>query len=124
LHDTDPSLPSPRLKASLYYDCESSLPLKLNFVDDASSTGLEAAFDPLLTSLPFVAPSFSGTALDTTVNDLSLLVSPLPLVQCTGLEMGEPPKGYAGVVENDLLDCSKELTLVKSYLEETPFEEL
>ena len=35
LHETDPSLPFSRLEASLYDDCESSLPLESNVVDDA-----------------------------------------------------------------------------------------
>jgi len=43
LHDTDSSLPLPRLEASLYDDCESSIPLKSNVVDDAPLTGLEEA---------------------------------------------------------------------------------
>ena len=40
LHETDPSLPLPRLESSLYDRCESSLPLKSNIVDDAPSNDL------------------------------------------------------------------------------------
>ena len=35
LHETDSSLPIPRLESSLYDDYESCLPLKSNVVDDA-----------------------------------------------------------------------------------------
>ena len=38
--------------------------------------------------------------------------------------MDEPSKGYAGVVEDDLLASLQELTLVEPYLEEAPCEEL
>jgi len=41
LHDTDPSLPFPRLEASLYVDCDFSLPLESTLVDDAPLTDLE-----------------------------------------------------------------------------------
>jgi len=51
LHETSLSLPFPRLQASLYDDCESSFPLKLNLVDDPRSTDLGEAFDRPLTSL-------------------------------------------------------------------------
>jgi len=95
LHETDPSLPSPRLKANLYDNCESSLPLEFNFVDDASSTSLEEAFDPPLTS---------STPIYITISDLALIACPHPLVQCTRLEMGELSKSYANVIEDDLLD--------------------
>ena len=89
LHETDLSLPIPRLESSLYDDCESSLPLESNAIDDAPLTNLEEAFDPPLTSLPFVTPSFSSIPTDTGVSDLTLLASPLSLAQCTGLEMGK-----------------------------------
>jgi len=45
LHEVDPSLPFPRFEASLYDDCESSLLLEFNVVDDAPLTDLEEAFD-------------------------------------------------------------------------------
>jgi len=61
LRETDPSLSIPRLEASLYDDCESSLPLESYIVYDASLTDLEEVFDPSLTSLSLVAPSFSST---------------------------------------------------------------
>ena len=89
LHETNPSLPCPGLEASLYDDCESSLPLESKVVDATPLTDLGKAFDSPLTSLPFVTPSFSSTPLDTNVSDSILLASPLPLAQCMGLEMGE-----------------------------------
>ena len=57
-YETNPSLPIPRLESSLYDDYESSLPLESNVVNDAPLPDLEEVFDPSLTSLPFVAPSF------------------------------------------------------------------
>jgi len=45
LHAIDPSLPFSWLDASLYDDCESSLHLESNVVDDASLTDLEEVFD-------------------------------------------------------------------------------
>jgi len=88
LHETDPSLPCPRLEARLYVDCESSLPLESNVVDDAPLIDLRKVVDPPLTLLTFVAPSFSSTPMDTSISDSILLVSPLSLAQCTGLAMG------------------------------------
>jgi len=41
LHETDSSLPIPRLEYSLYDDYESSLHLESNVVDDAPLTDLE-----------------------------------------------------------------------------------
>jgi len=73
----DPSLPSLRLKANFYDDCESFLSLESNFVDDAPLTYLEEVFDPPLTSSPFVDPSFFSIAINTTVSDLTLLASAL-----------------------------------------------
>jgi len=87
LHETDPSLPCPRLDARLYDGCESSLPLESNVVDDAPLTDLGEVFDPPLTPLTFVAPSFSSTSTDTSISDSILLASRIPLAQCTGLEM-------------------------------------
>ena len=45
LHETNPRLPFRRLESSLYDDCESSLPLESNVVDDAPSTNLEEVFN-------------------------------------------------------------------------------
>ena len=56
-------------------------------------------FDPPLTSLSFVAPSVSSTPLATSVGDSTLLASPLPLAQCTGLEIGELFGGNDSVLE-------------------------
>jgi len=50
-----------------------------NVVDDSSLTDLGEVFGPPLTPLTFVAPSFSSTPIDTSVSDLILLASPLPL---------------------------------------------
>ena len=79
LHETNLRLPFFWLEASLYDGCGSFLPLKSNLVDDAPLTDLEEAFNPLLTSLSFVAPSFSSPPMDTSVSNLSLLVFPLTL---------------------------------------------
>ena len=76
LHDTDPSLPIPRLESSLYDDCEYSLPLESNIVDDTPLINLEEVFDPPLTSLLLIAPSFSSIPIATSVSDSTLLASP------------------------------------------------
>jgi len=88
LHEIDLSLPIPGLECSLYDDYESSLSIESNVIDDAPLTDLEEVFDPPLTSLPLVAPSFSSTTVVTNVSDSTLLASPLPLAQCMALEMG------------------------------------
>jgi len=106
LHENGPSLPCPRLEARLYDDCESSLPLESNVVDDAPLTDLGEVFNPPLAPLTFVAPSFSSTPMDTSVSDLILLTSSLPLAQCTGLEMGETSRGATSSVEDVLLSWS------------------
>jgi len=62
----------------LYDNCESSLPLELNVVNDAPLTNLEKMFDPPLTSLLTIAPSFLHTPMDTSISDLPLLGSLLP----------------------------------------------
>ena len=102
----------------------SRLFLKSNVVDDAPLIDLEKVFDPPLTSLSFIAPSFSSTPMDTSVSAPTLLASPLPLAQCIGLEMGETSKGDVSDLEDDSLEWSKELTLVGPYPEEASFEEL
>ena len=78
-------------------------------------------FDPPLTSLPLVAPSFSSTPVATSVSDSTLLASPLFVAQCMGLEMGEISRGDVSVLEDDSLSWSKELTLVEPHLEEASF---
>ena len=118
MHETDPSLASPRLEVSLYEDGESSLPLEPSFVDDIPYTDLEEAPDSLLTSSSLVAPSSTSTRMRTTVSALTLHAFPLPLAQCTGLEMVEPYKGDVVVLEDDFPTWSKEPILVESYLEE------
>jgi len=114
-HEIDPSLSFPRLESSLYDYCESSLPLDSIVVDDAPSTNLEEVFVPPLISLPLAAPSFSSTPIATIISDLTLLTSPLPLAQCTGLEMGGTSKVDVSVLDDDSLDLSKELCLVEPY---------
>ena len=111
--------------ASLYDDSESFLPLESNVVDGAPLTDLEEVFDPPSTSLPFLAPSFSNTPMDTSVGDLTLLASPLPLAQCIShlLAMGEIFRGGASSIKEYSLSWLKELTFVKLYIEEAPFEE-
>jgi len=79
-------------------------------------TDLEEVFDPPLTSLPLVAPFFSNTHMDTSVSDLTLLASPLPLAQYTGLEMSEISRVDVSVLEDDSFDQSKKLCLVEPYL--------
>ena len=78
-------------------------------------------FDPPLTSLPIVAPSFSSNPIATSISDLNVLVSTLPLAQCTRLEMGEISRGDASTIEDDSLERPKELCLVEPYVEEPPF---
>ena len=112
-----------RLEASLHDDYNSSLPLKFNCVNNAPLTNLEKAFDPPLTSLPFVAPSFSSTTMDSSVNDWTLFASPLPLAQCIGLEMGVISKGDASVMKGDSLGWSEKFILVEPCLEEAHFQE-
>jgi len=79
LHETNPSPPIPRLESGLYDDYEFFPPLESNVVDDALLTNLEEVFDPPLTSLPLVAPSFSSTPVATSISDSTLLASPLCL---------------------------------------------
>jgi len=124
LHETNPSLPCPRLEACLYDDCESSFPLESNAVDDAPLTDLGEVFDPPLTPLTFVAPSFSSAPTDTSISNSILLASLLSLAQCTGLEMCETSRGDTNSVEDVLLSWSGGLILVEPYLEEARFEEL
>ena len=124
LHEIDPSLPFPRLESSLYDDCKSSLSLESNVADDAPLADLDEVFGPPLTSLPFVAPSFSSIPMDTSFSNLTLLASSLPLVQCTGLEMDEISRGYASIIEDDSLGWSEEFTLDEPCLKEAPVEEL
>ena len=69
-------------------------------------------FDPSLNSLPLVAPSIFSTSLATGVSDLTLLASPLPVAQCTELEMGEISRSDVSVLEDDSLSWSKEPALV------------
>ena len=78
--------------------------------------------NPPLISLPFTVLSLSNTPRNTNIGDLILLASPLPLTQCTRLEIGETSKSDASFVKDNLLNWMKELTLIKPYLEETPLE--
>ena len=100
LHETDLSIPILRLEPHLYDDSESSLPLEFNIVDETPLTDLEEVFDPSWASLLFVASSFSSTPIATSIRDSTLLVPPLPLAQCMGLEMGEISTGDVSVLED------------------------
>ena len=111
------------LKVSLYDDYESFLLLKLDFMEHTPLTGLEEVIDPHLVLLSFVAPSLSSTPRETTVDDLTLLASPIPLAQCTKLEMCDPSRRNASFVKDDLLDWSEEPTLIEPFLEKAPFVE-
>ena len=102
LQEIDPSLPIPRLESNLHDDYASSLPLESNIVDDPPSTDLEV-FDPPLTYSSLVASSSSSTPIVTSTSDLTLLDSPFPLAQSTGLEMGETSKGDVRVLELSLI---------------------
>jgi len=88
LHETDPTLASPRLEVSLYDD----------------------AFDPPLTSSSLVAPSSLSTPIGTTISALTLHASPFPLAQCMGLEMGKLPRGDVSVLEDDFPTWLREPT--------------
>ena len=69
---------------------------------DSPLTGLGEVIVHSLTSLPFIAPSLPSTLRDTTDGVLHLLSSsPLPLTQCTGLEIGESLVGDASCVEDN-----------------------
>jgi len=85
---------------------------------DSPLTGLGEVIDPPLTSLPLVAPSLPSTPRDTTEGVLSLLVSLLPLGQCTGLEMGESLGGDVRCVEDDSLDWSGDIAFLEPSFEE------
>ena len=95
--ETDPSPSSLRLEVNLYDDYESSLPLEPAFITPTPLTGLEKVIDP-----PYVAPSLSSTPSDTTGGVVGLLSSPIPLAQCTELEMGESSRSDASLIEDDL----------------------
>ena len=66
---------------NLHDNYESSILLELNVVNDAPLTGLQEMFDPPLTSLLTVAPSFLNTPMDTSVSNLPLVASLLPSTQ-------------------------------------------
>jgi len=61
-------------------------------------------FDPPLTSLLIVSPSFSSAPMDTSVSVWSLLAFSLHLAQCTRLKMGEISRGDASDIKDDSLD--------------------
>jgi len=124
LHKTDPSRASPTVDVSLYDDYESSLPLDTDSTVDTPLTDLEKVIDPSLSSLSYVASSLSSTPRDTAIGDLTLLASPLPLAQCTGLEMGESSNSDASFIKGSLLDWSNGPILMQLFLEKALFEEL
>ena len=123
LHETDPSLPIPRLESDLPDDYASSCPLESNVVDDAPLPDLEDMFDSPLPYAPLVAPSPSSTPLVTSTSDSTLLDSPVPLAQCTGLEVGETSGGDVRTLEDDSLSWSEEPILGVPHLEEAPVVE-
>ena len=49
------------------------------------------------------------SAIGTSISDLTLLASPLPLDQCIGLEKGKPSRGDVSVIADDSFDRSKNL---------------
>jgi len=89
-----PNLVCPSLDLRLVFVMIVSLPFPLesNVVDDPPLTNLKEVFHPSITSLPLVASSFSSTLIATSVRDLTLLASPLPLAHCMRLEMDEISK--------------------------------
>jgi len=100
LHEIDPSLPIPKLESNLHDDYASSVPLESSIVDNAPLTDLEEVFDPPLIYSPLVAPSSSSTPIITSSSDSTLLDSPFPLAQCTGLEVGETYGGDVRPLED------------------------
>jgi len=119
LHETDPSPSSPKLEVSLYDDYESSLPLEPDFMANSPLTGLEKVIVCSLTSSLFIAPSLPSTLRDTTKGVLHLLFSsPLPLAQCTGLEIRESLVGDTSCVEDDSLDWLGEFALLEPSFKE------
>jgi len=98
LHETDPSLPIPRLAFDLPHDYASSCPLESNVVDDAPLPDLEDMFDSPLTYVPLVAPSIHSTPVAPSTCDSTFLPSSLRLAQYTGLEMGEISRGDGSVL--------------------------
>jgi len=117
LHEIDPSLPIPRAESNLHDDYASCLPLESNIVDGAPLTDLKEVFDPGLTFSPLVVPSSSSAPIVTSTSDSTLLDSPFPLAQCTGLEMGDTSGGDVSVLNDASLLRLKELTLVEPHLE-------
>ena len=85
------------------------LPLELSFIVDTPFISLKEAFGLPLIFLPFVPLSFSSIPRNTIIGDLTLLISPLPLAQCTGLKKGELSKGDSSVVEDNYLLDQKNL---------------
>jgi len=123
LHETDPSLPIPRLESDLPDDYASSCPLESNVVDNVPLPDLEDMFDSPLPYAPLVAPSPSSTPLVTSTSDSTLLDYPFPLAQCTGFEVGETSGGDVRTLEDDSLSWSEEPILGVPHLEEAPVVE-
>ena len=93
-------------------------PLESSFIDVTLSIDPGKAFDPPLTPSSLVAPSLPSTPKDTTEDTLRLLSSPLPLAQCTRLEMGDSSRGDASFIEDDLLVWSGNNILLEPSFEE------
>jgi len=115
LYEPNPNLSFPTLEVSLYEDYESSFSPNHNFMVHTPLTGLEKFIGLPLISLLLVPPSLCSTPRDTTGDDLTLLASPLPLAQCTGLKTGKSSKGDAIFVKHYLLVWSNEPTLIEPF---------
>ena len=76
-----------------------------------------------MTYLPIFAPSFCNLFIDTTNSASTLLASLLPLAQCTGSKIGDLFRKNISIIEDDLLDQSKELCSVEPYVKVAPIEE-
>ena len=63
-------------------------------------------------------PSLAHSWTDTSVNDFTLLISPLLLAQSTRLEIGGILGGDASVLEDSSLVCLEDRVLVEPYLKE------
>jgi len=93
-HQTNLRFSSPKLDVCLCDDGASFPPLE---------SGLEAALDPSLVTLPLVAPSSPYTLRENTMFNMLLPDPPFPLAQLTEFEVGEAFTVNASVDEDD--DC-------------------
>ena len=124
MYETNPSLSSLKVSTNFCDYCDSYLPIEPDSTIDTPLTDLEEVFNPPLTSLTFVVPSFSSTPIVTIVSNLTLFASPFFLIPCMELKIGEPYRTDAITIEDDLFHWSKKHTLIESYITEAPFEKL